>query len=270
VEPAWLDALLLPLAEGPGLATAKLLLMDQPDRIDACGNVVHLSGITVCRGYGQPAFSFPERELILAVSGAAFAIDRALFDRLGEFDEGFFLYLEDTDLSLRAALAGSPVWYVPGSRVRHRHRPGFTPDKLYWLERNRWRMLLKIWSASTVLGLTPHLLLMELMVWAYAASRGRRALQAKAASYAWLLTHTRTLLRSRSDTQRQRAVSDRDLIAGTAWRMDLAELIASPIVRRAAAVALVPPMWLATIWLHAATSIGDGTGWRTRPPHAPS
>jgi GT2 family glycosyltransferase len=248
VEPGWLDGLLAPLAEHPGLATAKIVFIDRPDLIDACGNAVHVSGITVSRGHGAPASAFPDRERLGAISGAAFAIDRASWERLGGFDESFFMYFEDTDLSLRAALAGLPLWYVPESRIRHRHIPSFGPRKLYWLERNRWRTLLKLWSGTTLLALLPHLLLMELLVWGYALLGGGEAVRAKASAYGWLAQHAWIVLRARLDTQRLRAVTDRELLTQCKWRLDLSELIASNGLRRAAECALVGPMWLATVW----------------------
>ena len=50
-----------------------------------------------------------------AISGAVMAIRTDLFDRLGGFDERFFLYFEETDFLRRAG----EVWYVPASRCRH-------------------------------------------------------------------------------------------------------------------------------------------------------
>src|SRR5207248_7000405 len=172
-----------PLGEGPALATAKIVLVDDPDRIDTCANQVHLSGITVCRGYGRPASAYGNVERVLAVSGAAFAIDRDTFERLDGFDERFFMYLEDTDLSLRAALLGVPTWFVPTSRVRHRHVATFGPRKLHWLERNRYLMLAKVWSGETLLALTPTLLLVELLTWGYAMLGGPVAQRAKAGAW---------------------------------------------------------------------------------------
>jgi GT2 family glycosyltransferase len=40
-------------------------------------------------------------------------------EQLHGFDEGFFLYFEETDLCLRARQAGWETWYVPDSRVVH-------------------------------------------------------------------------------------------------------------------------------------------------------
>ncbi|MBD3163548.1 MAG: glycosyltransferase, partial [Candidatus Eisenbacteria bacterium] len=53
------------------------------------------------------------------VTGAALFIRRELFDRVGGFDEGFFLYFEETDFCFRAREAGHRCWYVPDARIVH-------------------------------------------------------------------------------------------------------------------------------------------------------
>jgi len=54
-----------------------------------------------------------------AISGALFVIRRADFDRLGGFDEGYFLHVEDLDLCRRAEDAGIRVLFAPGPHGRH-------------------------------------------------------------------------------------------------------------------------------------------------------
>lgn len=53
------------------------------------------------------------------VSGASFMVTRALLERIGLMDPGYFLYFEETDLMARAHAAGFEVWHVPASRVVH-------------------------------------------------------------------------------------------------------------------------------------------------------
>jgi len=65
----------------------------------------------------KPVPSVPTRVDWLA--GASMMIRREVWERVGPFDENFFLYYEETDFCLRAARAGWPTWYVPESRVEH-------------------------------------------------------------------------------------------------------------------------------------------------------
>jgi GT2 family glycosyltransferase len=60
------------------------------------------------------------------VMGAAMLVRREPFDRVGRFDERYFLYWEDADLCRRLRLAGCTTRYVPRARVRH---PGGTSAK---------------------------------------------------------------------------------------------------------------------------------------------
>jgi GT2 family glycosyltransferase len=53
--------------------------------------------------------------------GSALCIRRDLIEKIGAFDESFFMYFEDTDLCRRAWKAGSRVMYTPAAYVVHYH-----------------------------------------------------------------------------------------------------------------------------------------------------
>ncbi|WP_371667392.1 glycosyltransferase family 2 protein [Streptomyces sp. NBC_00289] len=53
------------------------------------------------------------------VIGAFFLLRRPLFDRLGGFDERYFLYFEEADLARRARQLGRGSYYVHEARVHH-------------------------------------------------------------------------------------------------------------------------------------------------------
>jgi N-acetylglucosaminyl-diphospho-decaprenol L-rhamnosyltransferase len=58
-------------------------------------------------------------------SGACFVFQRQLWERLGGFDEGFFLWYEDVDLALRARQSGARNLIVGSARVSHRGGEAF-------------------------------------------------------------------------------------------------------------------------------------------------
>ena len=53
------------------------------------------------------------------VMGAFFLIRRSLFSLCEGFDQRFFVYFEEVDLSLRAKLAGYDSWYLTGAQAFH-------------------------------------------------------------------------------------------------------------------------------------------------------
>jgi GT2 family glycosyltransferase len=215
VHPSWLEHLVAGLLSNPdaGLATSRILLMSDRTRVNACGNHISLSGLTFCRGVNRPAEDFDEPATVSAVSGASFVIWRSVVDEIGPFDHEFVSYLEETDLSLRAALAGYTSIYVPGSIAWHDYEFRFNARKCFHIEKNRLYMLLKALRLRTLLLLTPVLLLTELMVWAYVLTCGRSHISAKANSYAWLVRNRSVIRVRRAEAQRVRRIPDRELIS---------------------------------------------------------
>lgn len=53
------------------------------------------------------------------VSGSCFLVRRPVWEALGGFDEGFFMYMEDVDLCRRTWALGWQVGYEPSARVVH-------------------------------------------------------------------------------------------------------------------------------------------------------
>jgi GT2 family glycosyltransferase len=230
VDPDWLVRLLRPFEDpAVGLTTAKILLMSRPDTINTCGNDVHLSGLTLCRGMGSDQTHYSASDDVAAVSGAAFAIRRDLFQQLGGFDEEFFLYMEETDLSCRARLAGWRCVFVPESIVWHDYSLRFGPVKVFYQERNRYRMLLKNYRWPTLLLLLPALLLAEAVTWGFVLGNDRPNWRNKLRAYGETANHFREILRRRKETQALRKNRDRDLIRRTGASLDFAQTTRSPM-----------------------------------------
>jgi GT2 family glycosyltransferase len=224
VYPGWLNALSAELArdDAVGLATSCLLLMDRPRCIHLCGQDLHYTGLVSGRGYGQEVQNFAAPAEVNAVSGGSFAIRRDLWQALGGFDETFFMYYEETDLSWRARLAGFRSVYVPGSRLLHDYQPASPGrSRLYHTFRNRHILLLKNWRCRTIIFLLPALILTELLEIGYALMNGWTGLTAKIAAYAWLITHPRAIRRLHQDSQKQRQESDAALLASLAVQIPL-------------------------------------------------
>ncbi len=231
VEPGWLREIIMALESDSeaALATPKILLMDNPQKINACGNQITFSGLTVCRGLDEPAHHYPTQEIVSAVSGAAFVVRKSVLDRIGGFDERFFIYYEETDLCLRAMLAGYHCLYVPRAVVYHHYSFRFGACKAFWQERNRYFALLKTFDWRTFVVLSPTLALGEAIAWGYAILHGREHIISKVRAYGWIVSHRREIKDARRQTQLLRTTKDRAILARLNHRINFAQT-ASPLI----------------------------------------
>lgn len=226
VDEHWLEALVAAatLTDNPVIVTPKILLFDQRGNINTCGNAVHYTGIATCRGLQEKRDAYMTPEFVPAISGASFLMERDLFIRLGGFDERFFMYLEDTDLSWRAAMLGVRCLFVPGSIVYHHYQTRLDPRKFYLLERNRILMLLQNLRRQTLCALAPALLITELASWGFALSRGLLYGKAKFYAYSWLVKNQGVIRKTRQRVRRQRIVSDATVLRRFDHRLNVDQL----------------------------------------------
>lgn len=149
-------------------------LVTYPDgvTINTAGGELHFSGLAWAGGCERPASEAgPEREIGFA-SGACLLIRRDLWQRLGGFEESFFMYCEDVDLSLRARLAGARIGVVPSARFRHAYEFAKGTSKWRLLERNRWLTVLRTYPTALLLASLPFLFALEPVLMAIAARDG--------------------------------------------------------------------------------------------------
>ncbi|MNO40323.1 N-acetylglucosaminyl-diphospho-decaprenol L-rhamnosyltransferase [compost metagenome] len=78
-------------------------------------------------------------------------INKHLFDKVGGFDERFFMYYEDTDLSYRIKKLGFKLYFCPTAVVRHIHTGSsqeWSPFFVYHIYRNKLLFIFKNFSLS--------------------------------------------------------------------------------------------------------------------------
>lgn len=92
-------------------------------------------------------------EEVAAGCGASLLLRREMLEDVGMLDDDFFMYYEDTDLSLRARWRGWKILYAPTAIVRHIHcgsSQEWSPFFIYYTDRNRLAMLFKHGSFSQI------------------------------------------------------------------------------------------------------------------------
>lgn len=117
----WLEKLVRFMDEHPevGAACPKVITADK-ERLDSTGDYYTNWGLPYPRGRRSYKLNKYDRETdIFAASGAASLFRVSALRKVGLFDEDFFAYYEDVDLSFRLQLAGWKISFVPESIVYH-------------------------------------------------------------------------------------------------------------------------------------------------------
>lgn len=104
-----------------GIIQCKLLLLKEPDKIDCVGEYIGQSGFLLQRAKYREIDNgqYDEKIEILAAKSAGMFIRRDLFNRIGGFDEDYYIYMEETDLCWRSWLSNYKVRFCPASIVYH-------------------------------------------------------------------------------------------------------------------------------------------------------
>ena len=176
-EPEWLAALYRVCSRAPeiGMAASKVLVWEDPRRIDKVGHLIYPDGQNKGRGSGAiDRGQFDREEEVLWPDGCAAMYRKEMLDRIGGFDEDFFAYGDDAELGLRARIAGWKCIYTPQAVVRH-HRSSTlgkgSTSRLVLIERNRLLLAWKLFPWS-LLWLNPFYFAARLLAGLGAAQRG--------------------------------------------------------------------------------------------------
>jgi GT2 family glycosyltransferase len=218
--PTWLEELARAAETHPEYTFfASRLNLAGSQALDGRGDSYHVSGWAWQRDHGRPQGEVDEGapEEVFSPCAAAALYRRDAFLEAGGFDERFFCYAEDTDLSFRLRLAGHRCLYVPQAVVEHvgSATTGRESDfGIYHAHRNLVWTYAKDMPAPLVWLYLPQHLLMNLLAVVWFSSRGhpRAILRAKLDA----LRGLRGALAQRPSVQATRVRSARELRRGMA------------------------------------------------------
>ena len=175
-DPGWLTAMVDLAERDRALGAVASLIVDgnRPSVLDSCGVGIALDGMSRQAMRGAPVPEPAEPMEVLAVSGCACMFRAEALEEIGLFDEDFFAYCEDTDLSLRLRKAGWRIAVAPAGRITHYYSGtsgAFSLKKVFWVERNHFWVAMKNFPAWLLLFL-PFFTFWRWIVQAYALVRG--------------------------------------------------------------------------------------------------
>ncbi|MFA5933080.1 MAG: glycosyltransferase family 2 protein [Microgenomates group bacterium] len=104
-----------------GMMASKILNFYQRDFIDNAGDELDTVGHLLVKGYGKKdGLKFSKQYSLFLVSGGGSLFKREVFEKIGYFDESYFMYMEDADLCFRAQLAGFRALFEPRAIIYHK------------------------------------------------------------------------------------------------------------------------------------------------------
>jgi GT2 family glycosyltransferase len=218
VDEEWLkNAISLMVDPSIGIVQPKILSIDEPKRIMKTTHRYYWTGLCTEVGAGELDVGQYDHVSEQSFADQVIIARRELFNEIGLLEPWFFLDSEYGDFSLRTWFTGSArVLFVPNSIVYHkgaatRNTYFSSYTKLYSSTRNGIIIMLKNYDLVGLLLYFPISLLIILATRILSRKRGE-CLYAYAKALLFLIRNLRGILAKRSEVQKLRKVSIRQLI----------------------------------------------------------
>ncbi len=198
------------------------ILLSEGSLVQCDGAGLHFLGTLALRHAYRPVTGLPARaDFVGASCGGCLLIDRGLVLEAGGFDDRFFFYFEDLELSFRLRSRGYRIFWEPAAIALHdwgtgtpglafRGRARYPARRAYYTMRNRWLAILTHYRVRTLLVLAPVLVAYEGATLSLAVTRGW--IREWARVLAWLIRNRKSIRARRRAAQRFRTVPDRELL----------------------------------------------------------
>jgi GT2 family glycosyltransferase len=206
------------------ICSSRIMVYEQPGIIGGDGNEAHFIGMPTQRNAGSlmSENSTYEAREVGATGGASLLIDKSRIESMPCFDPDFFYNFEELDFCLRNRMAGHRCLVVPQSIVHHKYLTGgvaglsssevqYSSKRAFYVFRNRWLVILKLYALRTIIVIAPALLLFELVTILFAIRR--RSVTPYLQAWASLIRNRRSIREKRRAIQAARTVRDRVLLS---------------------------------------------------------
>ncbi|MBN2853980.1 glycosyltransferase family 2 protein [Patescibacteria group bacterium] len=239
VEPEFLSELVKALEKNPeaGLAQAKILLYPKTEaerlnpKINSLGNIIQYLGFGFTDGYHHSDFEingYPEIKGY--ASGCAFIIRREVWEEVGGLNEDFYMYHDDTELSLKVKLFSSKIILAPKAIVFHKYEFSRSVKMFYYMERNRYLILFIFASKKYLALIFLPLLFMDIAMFFYAILGGYFKELLKVYSYFLKRENIDKIIRSRKEVKAFSKLKFADIAKNFQAKIEFQE-IANPILK---------------------------------------
>lgn len=161
-----------------GMWGSKIYSYYKRDQIEAVGELIYRDGLCRSKGqFEQDRGQYEVMEEIFFPPGCGAMYRKRVFDEIGLFDEDFFAYADDSEIGIRARLAGWKGIFVPRAIIYHKNSGTggqHSPFKAFYVERNRFWITIKYFPLPLLL-LSPFFTFCRFAFQAYGALTHRGA-----------------------------------------------------------------------------------------------
>lgn len=227
-------AALLQSDERIGAAVPKILYFEERDRINSYGVLIHYTGVACPHLIGRDTSA--ATDITETACGGIFLFKREIYEAVGGFDEDFFLYHEDHDLSWRIRLAGWRLMVTPKAVLYHHYHFNKGTRKFYSSEKNRLHLLLKNLAIKTLVLISPALFVVECAQWVHALLNGWFRLKIR--SYVDLAALAPQIFKKRRHIRSMRKIPDSEVVrlyqgrlAVSGMKNPLLDMVLNPLLQ---------------------------------------
>ncbi len=208
----------------PGVVLCPSIVYDQTNILQAQSAAIHFVGMLVLKNKGleiQSGYTEPVNST--GFIGACIFAERDLLLGDGKFEELFFFYFEDMELSLRLASFGVSIFLIPDAIVCHdlgqgtaglsfRGQGTYPARRVFNNLKNRWVTILFYYQLRTLILLFPALLMYEIATLAICVWRGWQGIWFRAMQD--VLLNRKEIIRKRASYRLLRKVNDGSVLSG--------------------------------------------------------
>jgi GT2 family glycosyltransferase len=174
-------------------------------------------------GYFSYINKNPNQHKLFYIPGFCMLFKKILYQDTGGFDSAMFMYYEDLDWCWRLHLFGKKIYLHDQVHIHHaeqgtQKKKVTNAQKFLWRNTNLLRTVLKNYSAKTLIIILPLILLQNLLEIIFLTLLLKPCL-AYTYIQAWIinLSNIREIFQLRSQIQKNRQISDRQIISKMYW-----------------------------------------------------
>jgi len=243
-DSSWLSELVKAISSDDKIGLAQSLILLYPKnveeqvnpKINSVGNSLHYLGFGFTKGYGEALGEEGlkglkrEREIKGYASGCSLIIKKEVLDKIGFYNEEYYMYHDDIELGWRAKLAGYKIVLAPASIVYHKYEFSRSLRMFYYMERNRYLVMLHFYRLGTLILLFPMIMIMDIGIWFFSLFNGQSVTKLNVCQYLLSPGSWQKILSTRKQVRKLRVLKDREILNDCVSEIQFQE-ISNPVLK---------------------------------------